>query len=236
VSYDLRFEICIYLSCRITAIASGQMAAGPGKDQWQVGPGHWQHFVVHLRYPGVPSIIEGRAGAAKVDFPPPSRKRMEKGDRAGRAYRGSLENLYTEREGVVYTTEGRLDLIRWWFFNETSRARHLGDWPWFTALYPAWTERRKGRRNARREINKKLGLRGDRCKTVSDTCGIYAWSPRLLHFHLRPGLSLIVIRGVPLFRGNAIKYDKRRNKIFRRYKFAISLVERKLLNHFFTFL
>lgn len=145
---DLRFEICIYLSRRITAIANGQMAAGPGKGQWQVGPGHWQHFVVHLRYPGVPSIIEGRAGAAEVDFPPPSRKRMEKGDRVGYTYRGSLENLYTEREGVVYTTEGRLDLIRWWFFNETSHARHLRDWPWFTA--PVLRGRRKGRRNATR--------------------------------------------------------------------------------------
>lgn len=154
MSYDLRFEICIYLSRRITAIASGQMAAGPGKDQWQVGPGHWQHFVVHLRYPGVPSIIEGRAGAAKVDFPPPSRERgWKRGNRAGRAYRGSLENLYTEREGVVYTTEGRLDLIRWWFFNETSRARHLGDWPWFTA--PVLRGRKGGERTKERATRNK---------------------------------------------------------------------------------
>lgn len=108
VSYDLRFEICIYLSRGITAIANGQMAAGPGKDQWQVGPGHWQHFVVHLRYPGVPSIIEGRAGAAEVDFPPLSRKRMEKGDRVGytriggvrsKIYTRNVRGLFTRRKG-----------------------------------------------------------------------------------------------------------------------------------------
>ena len=60
--------------------------------------------MVHLRYPWVPSIIEGRAGAAEVDFPVP--KEDGKGERRGTE--GVLhENLYTEREGVVYTAEGR---------------------------------------------------------------------------------------------------------------------------------
>lgn len=122
-----------YLPRRIIAIAhGGQMVPGPGKDQWQVGPGHWQHFVVHLRYPWVPSIIEGRAGAAKVDFPVPKEGGKRRAGGGGRL-QALLENLYTEREGVVYTAEGRLDLIRWWFFNESSCARHLGDRAWFTA-------------------------------------------------------------------------------------------------------
>lgn len=61
--------------------------------------------MVHLRYPWVPSIIEGRADAAEVDFPVP--KENGKGERRG-GQRGVLhENLYTEREGVVYTAEGR---------------------------------------------------------------------------------------------------------------------------------
>lgn len=140
------------------------MAAGPGKDQWQVGPGHRQHFVVHLRYPGVPSIIEGRADAAEVGFPPVPKengnwvrgggRREGEGVRRG-SEQGLLENLYTEREGVVYTAEGRVDLIRWWFFNETSRARHLRDRPVIYGADPACGA--KGRRNAergRRVINK----------------------------------------------------------------------------------
>lgn len=67
--------------------------------------------MVHLRYPGVPSIIEGRAGAAKVDSPVPKEGGKRRGERRGEL-QALLENLYTEREGVVYTAEGRLDLIR----------------------------------------------------------------------------------------------------------------------------
>jgi len=71
--------------------------------------------VVHLRYPGVPSIIEGRADAAEVGFPPVPKEDRNPGGggRGGRGcVQGLLENLYTEREGVVYTAKGRVDLIR----------------------------------------------------------------------------------------------------------------------------
>jgi len=66
--------------------------------------------VVHLRYPGVSSIIEGRAGAAKVDFPVPKENVGEGRGRgsgataaaAGEGDSRAHENLYAECEGVVY--------------------------------------------------------------------------------------------------------------------------------------
>lgn len=45
----------------------------------------------------------------EVDFPVP--KEDGKGTERGGTER-LLENLYTKREGVVYTVEGRVDLIR----------------------------------------------------------------------------------------------------------------------------
>lgn len=98
----------------------------------------------------------GSSRRGRSRFSPPSRKRTETrgvtarggagGGRKG-SVQGLLENLYTQREGIVYTAEGRVDLIRWWFFNETSCARHLRDRPWFTAPILRGA---KGRRNAAR--------------------------------------------------------------------------------------
>lgn len=82
---------------------------------------------------------------------PPSRKRTEtrSGEGGGRgSVQGLLENLYTEREGVVYTAKGRVDLIRWWFFNETSCARHTSETG--RDLRRPILRGAKGRRNARR--------------------------------------------------------------------------------------
>lgn len=93
----------------------------------------------------------------KSVFPPPSRKSTEtrgvesaggwtgEGGGVWGSVQGLHENLYTEREGVVYTAVGRVDLIRWWFFNETSCARHLRDPAVIYGTDPTRGERTKER-------------------------------------------------------------------------------------------
>ena len=73
-----------YLSkCIVASTDRETERAGEGKREWwtdgaasrqglwQVAPAHRQHFVVHLRYPGVPSIIEGRPPATVPKVEPP---------------------------------------------------------------------------------------------------------------------------------------------------------------------
>lgn len=88
----------------------------------------------------------GSSRRGRSRFSPSSRKRTETRGEGRGSVQGLPENLYTEREGVVYMAEGRVDLIRWWFFNEMSCARHLRDRPWFTApILRARCERTKER-------------------------------------------------------------------------------------------